>query len=258
MHLCGLDQVLPKGDAKAERLIAYKITCLINGKGYIGITKRRLIDRWADHKEAARDGRRPRIYAAMRKYGIENFVIEPLATAFSVDGLFETERVLIVAHNTLIPHGYNMSIGGDGPKGLTHSPESRARMSAAHRGKKQSAETIAKRIPHLRGRKFPPRPKEWCAKISRANRGRKRSPEHRQKMEGRFKGRVFTPEWRAKISAAKKGKPLSEATRAAQKKKVTGMKRPPRTKEHTAKLVEGLKAYHRRRKQASEQLDFGI
>lgn len=206
--------------------LAYKITCLANGKSYIGITKRSIKARWSDHCEAAAiGGRRHRLAAAMRKYGVEQFEIHPIACALTIDALYDLERELIAQEGTIIPAGYNMTSGGNGPARLTPSPEAIAKTAAANRG-----------------RKFPPRSAEWSAKIAAKARGRKWTPGMREKMEGRFKGRVFTPEWKAKISAAKKGQGPSPEQARAHSAKTKGVKKPPRTAEHCAKLAANAKS----------------
>jgi group I intron endonuclease len=222
--------------------IAYKIVCLANGKCYIGVTRRSIKARWSDHLEAAATGRRHRLAAAMRKYGIDQFEIQQIACALTIDALYDLERELIAQEGTMIPAGYNMSVGGDGPKGLTHSAESRAKMSVSASGKKQSAETIAKRVLKLRGKKLPPRSPEWCADHSLQMKGRKWTEPQREKIEGQLKGRIFTPEWKAKLSAAKKGRRQSPEICRARSANLKGVKKPPRTAEHCAKLAANAKS----------------
>lgn len=61
----------------------YKITNKINGKLYIGYSKRPSA-RWYDHKKYACKNKKGVLYDAMRKYGIENFVFDIIYQ--SVDG----------------------------------------------------------------------------------------------------------------------------------------------------------------------------
>ena len=59
--------------------IIYKITNLANNKIYIGETIRNLNVRWNEHKSEALGGRHGYTYHlhnAIRKYGIDNFIIE--------------------------------------------------------------------------------------------------------------------------------------------------------------------------------------
>jgi plasmid stability protein len=94
---------------------------------------------------------------------------------------------------------HNLTNGGDGASGCIHSPETKAKMSAAHKGKKN----------HNYGKTLSP---ETRAKISAATKGKTRSPETRAKMSAALKGenhpfygKSHTPEARAKMSAAVKG-----------------------------------------------------
>jgi hypothetical protein len=81
------------------------------------------------------------------------------------------------------------------------SPETRARIGAASKGRKPSPETRAKISAAvsaaLKGRKPSP---ETRAKLSAAKSNQ--SPETRAKIGAAGKGRIFSPEARAKISAA--------------------------------------------------------
>lgn len=93
----------------------YCITNLINSKKYIGKTTSNIKERFRQHccdafKE--RCEKRP-LYDAMRKYGIENFIIQELET---VDDNILSEREIywIKELNTYGSNGYNATKGGDG------------------------------------------------------------------------------------------------------------------------------------------------
>lgn len=93
----------------------YKITNLINNKIYIGQTHFSIKKRWAEHccdykKEKLQ---RP-IYIAMRKYGIENFIIEKIEEVSSEE-LNEREKYWIEYYGTF-KYGYNATLGGDGKR----------------------------------------------------------------------------------------------------------------------------------------------
>jgi hypothetical protein len=66
----------------------------------------------------------------------------------------------------------------------------------------------------LKGRPGHSPTSETRAKISAAHKGRPVTPETRAKMSAAHKGRPVTPESRAKISAAHKGRPVIPETRA--------------------------------------------
>ena len=93
----------------------------------------------------------------------------------------------------------NMTDGGDGVD--NSSSETRAKLSAANKGKKTSPETRAKLSAAMKGKKHSP---ETIAKISAAKKG-ENNPNYGKSPHN--KGKKTSPETRAKQSAAKKGKP---------------------------------------------------
>ena len=92
----------------------YKITNNLNQKIYIGKTLSTIEKRWREHCHDCyneRCGNRP-LYAAMRKYGIENFIIETVEEC-SDEVLNEREIFWIEYYNSF-KNGYNATKGGDG------------------------------------------------------------------------------------------------------------------------------------------------
>lgn len=156
-------------------MIIYKITNKINGKVYIGQTRVSLKTRWAQHCRPKSNSRALR--HAIEKYGVDSFLIEEVLRVSNQTELDAQECHHIQQFNSLVPGGYNLTSGGEGGytrseetrkklseagrgKGRPHTPESRAKLSAAKMGnknpqfgKKQSPETIAKRSQALKGRK---------------------------------------------------------------------------------------------------------
>lgn len=88
-------------------MYCYRITNLINGKKYIGIT----IDyqrRWKEHisrKESL-------ISKSIKKNGVDNFKFEIVEKNLSVEDAEQLEIELIQKENTLSPNGYNLAKGG--------------------------------------------------------------------------------------------------------------------------------------------------
>jgi group I intron endonuclease len=156
----------------------YIITNKVNGKQYVGITKR-LNRRWTEHKMM--NGDCIALYSAFKKYGVDNFVFTHIADAFDKDAACTIERLLIEEKNTIAPHGYNMTTGGDG--GFVMSEESRAKMSAAKKGKPA----------HNKGKPSNP---ESVAKMSATKKGK---PSNR-------KGAVHSEETKAKMVLAQKAR----------------------------------------------------
>ena len=91
----------------------YKITNQINNKVYIGLTTTTIKNRWKEHIGAIGryKDKRP-LYAAMSKYGIDNFSIEELEEC---DDLILAEREIYwIDYYNSYYNGYNATFGGDG------------------------------------------------------------------------------------------------------------------------------------------------
>ena len=96
----------------------YLIKNKINGKGYVGKTQLTISERWRQHCSDAfkpRCEKRP-LYAAIRKYGIENFEVSKLE---QTDKPNEREIYWIEKLGTF-HDGYNATHGGDGKSYLDH------------------------------------------------------------------------------------------------------------------------------------------
>lgn len=92
----------------------YKITNQINGKIYIGKTNNTIQERFKEHCEDSQKNikeKRP-LYAAMRKYGIEHFVVEQIEEC-SLEEVNEKEKYWIEYYGSF-KNGYNATLGGDG------------------------------------------------------------------------------------------------------------------------------------------------
>lgn len=93
----------------------YKITNLINNKIYIGITKRNPKIRFNEHFSNQNE----MLYKAKEKYGKENFTLEIIENNISEDDIDSKERYYIAFYNSLVPNGYNLSIGGISNKSVS-------------------------------------------------------------------------------------------------------------------------------------------
>lgn len=129
-------------------MIIYKITCKTNGKIYIGQTTESLEKRWKRHTWTCTKKRNAMaITNAIKKHGQENFTIEKIDTAISLDELNEKEIYYISLFNSISPNGYNLSTGGGHYK---MSEETKLKISLKSKGRKASPETIQKlRESHL-------------------------------------------------------------------------------------------------------------
>ena len=95
----------------------YKITNMQNNKIYVGKTTTCIRDRFSKHVYEANTpntkGYSFILHKAMRKYGIENFQIEQIEDVDN-DLINEREIYWIKFYNSMIPNGYNMTLGREG------------------------------------------------------------------------------------------------------------------------------------------------
>ena len=121
------------GESQPAVGVIYKITCLINGKPYVGQTRQKLSRRISGHK---RSKRKFGVDAAIAKYGWDNFTVEVIEEC-PIEKLNEREIFWIATLGSKAPNGYNLTDGGDGGsgKGRSQSAETRAKISAKLKGK---------------------------------------------------------------------------------------------------------------------------
>jgi group I intron endonuclease len=116
-------------------MICYQITNLVSGKVYIGLTMTSIATRWRRHVELAARGQGYALHDAIRKYGVDSFLIEEVASPIEKDrdALAELERLLIAQAGSVSPGGYNLTAGGDGVGGCEATAK---KISASLTGKK--------------------------------------------------------------------------------------------------------------------------
>lgn len=214
-------------------MIAYLITNTVNGKRYVGISKHDSpVIRWREHVRRTRR-KTSGLYLlqkAILKYGPQAFTIEHVASAKTSVDLRATEVTLIQQYGTFWSGGvgYNMTLGGDGGYGAIRSAATRAKLRAAHVGRRltlehrtnmSASQKIAQNRPERKAQtiaalraRLPPSD-ETRAKISAAHRGKRLSPEQIAKMAITLTGRKQSAETRAKRSAALVGREVSEEAR---------------------------------------------
>lgn len=125
-------------DARDETIDGkvYLIMNKINGKGYVGKTKRVLSQRLKEHVQHAKlDHIEMPLYAAIRKYGIDAFEIKILQECSTPEDLNVAEKEWIKNLGTF-EHGYNATLGGDGVSGWSPSTEHRQSIREANLGEK--------------------------------------------------------------------------------------------------------------------------
>ena len=195
-------------------MFVYFIVNQVNGKYYVGKTKQKDLQkywrgqRWMiTHPEKAGTSK-PHLYNAVRKYGWRNFSIHPLITDCKTDEeLLHWEQVLIKALGSQ-KYGYNLCAGGRGVLGWKHTEESKKKISEKNKGKKRTAESVAKMKAILAARRqagtlyIPPHTPESIAKRVATRRingnyqenlGRKNTLETIEKMKTAALNRDPTP-----------------------------------------------------------------
>jgi len=199
----------------------YRITCIITGKFYIGSTKelrKRYQNHFGELQRKTHNNRK--LQHAFNKHGINAFtfeVIELVLPAF----LLEREQYWLDKLQPFGTKGFNIDrFAGSTRLGYTFSPESREKMRISHmgqvspnRGKKASPETRAKQSAAKKGKPSVDFTPEVRAKISAANLGREVTPETRAKLRVASTGRKHSKEARAKIAAAGTGRKLPTEAR---------------------------------------------
>lgn len=122
----------------------------------------------------------------------------------------DDREIYWISYYDSFKNGYNMTLGGDGFKGLfgelnsmfgkKHSEESKQKMSSNRKGKGVGENNV------WYGKHLPNEVKE---KIRKKLTGYKHTEEAKQNMSIAGKGRIFTDEHKKKISNAKKGTKIS-------------------------------------------------
>lgn len=199
----------------------YKITNSITNKSYIGKTTIGYLKRFSKHKLNAEKGINRRLYDSMRFHGIDSFTVTLEYTATTIEELDLKEIELIAKFNTIMPNGYNMTIGGDG--GYTLSNWSEEKKKELHKqqalkriGLKPSKETKEKIGLKHKGKIITEEVKEKVAKALKAYfknlsvDERRDKTSHLRKYDGTRKGSKHSETTKELMSKSKKGKTYEE------------------------------------------------
>ena len=181
-----------------RRTIIYKAENKVDGMVYIGKTIQPLQKRKLKHQNGAIHRTTIFLHRALRKYGFENFSWEILDETFNEQyALKVLEPHYIQKFKSNDPRfGYNMTSGGEGVSGFTHSEKTKQKIRKGNRGKHRSTKTKAR--------------------ISKARTGTKHSEETKQKMSKTKTNRQrkpFSVEHKRKIAMARTGTKHSEETK---------------------------------------------
>ena len=112
--------------AKQRFGCVYRLTNLVTGKTYIGKSvnfKRRMYE----HKRSIKTGK-TYLSRSINKHGWDKFKKEIIIDDVPEEDLSNLEMSYIEVEKTMRPHGYNLTLGGEGSTGLTHTKKTREKM----------------------------------------------------------------------------------------------------------------------------------
>lgn len=187
----------------------YKITCLANGRFYIGSAVN-FRERWNRHLADLRNCRHSNkhLERAWQKYGADCFTFQIVEVVLDKAELVRREQIWL-DHTKACDFGFNQCRNaGRNPSGLPVSAETRAKLSAANRRRVFTPENRAKLSAARKGKKFTDEQKRRLA-LAKAN----MSQETKDRMSAARKAYRPTEETKAKQSASLKGHSVSEETR---------------------------------------------
>jgi group I intron endonuclease len=126
----------------------YLIRNMINGKCYVGLTRKTISNRWNSHLRRCKSGNHSPLYDSIRKYGIANFCVDILEE-IEYDFLQEREIFYIDKLQTHVStgKGYNQTFGGEGVVGHSgwhHTESAKIAIGIGNSKKVRSDETKEK------------------------------------------------------------------------------------------------------------------
>ncbi len=233
-------------------MIVYLLTCLVNGKAYVGQSEVPLNERWEKHVACSRCPtlrayKKMPVVRAIAKHGPNNFTREVVEECSSYEAMDAAEIDWIAKLELTNPDiGYNVSKGGDAPmRGRKHTAASKALMRKAKlnpsdetRAMLKAAQAKVNADPEIRRRKSEAatksmlRPERRAAlKAGNAKFLENGMPEDvkqklREAMSGEKNanyGKSMPEQRRAKLSATMTGRTLSDEHKAAIAKGVVGV-----------------------------------
>ena len=177
----------------------YKITNKINGTYYIGCTERLPYIRFREHIKESNTSNYY-IHRSIKKYGSFNFTYKIIDAASTIDELHDLEKYYIQVFESNIykfpdGKGMNMTDGGEGFTGRTHTEETKKLIGEKGKGNqycvgyKHTNATKRNMSRGQRGCKKPPRTKTHREKLRQANLGKKLSEEHKKKLSKAHTGK---------------------------------------------------------------------
>lgn len=215
-------------------------------KSYIGVTIGKALSRFYGHSRSVKKGSQYLVHKAWRKYGPPK--LQVLAVVEDYD-LLATEQRAVAVFNTMSPHGYNMTPGGD--TSPTSVPEIAAKVSVAMMGHDVSEETREKLSIAFKGK---PLDEVRAKAFGKYWLGRKHSTKSKKKMSKAQKGRTFSKESREKMSISRTGKVQSVETCEKRSKSMKGKPSHMLGKKHSKKTRKKMSDSHKARAVANKRM----
>lgn len=167
--------------------IIYRIKNEVNGKSYIGQTTVPLVVRIKRHRK---ENKCKAIYAAIKKYGWENFKVIVLCHCNNKNELDAFEKYYIKKYKSYFKdNGYNLTFGGEGCFGYRHTDQSKNKISKIHKGKTISDEHKKILSEVHSNRVYPPRTEEHTRNLIESRAGYVTSDETKLKLSKAFSGK---------------------------------------------------------------------
>jgi group I intron endonuclease len=244
----------------------YVIENKVNGMAYVGKAND-VKRRWGQHLRAAKRGVKLYLYCAMRKYGIENFLIRVVDS--SDDDVYTLNVLEPLWISRLREEGlrlYNLNSGGGGcyrrvftqdhlkklslaamghkrNVGNQRSEETKMKISKSRTGIVFSEETKIKMRESARKRihkKLGPMSDEVKKKISESLRKRFLTEETKKKISESKLGKKHSDETKSKMSESQKGKVISEECRQKIRESLLGRSPTDETRKKISEANKGV------------------
>lgn len=181
----------------------YLIYCLVNERVYVGSSVN-VVKRLKQHQNELEKGKHSNslLQRAWNKYGQDAFAFGLIERIDSEQLLSREQQWIDDLEAYDRKRGFNISrFAGSPMRGLTHTPNTKAKMSRSQLGRKHTDATKAKMSLWQKGRVLP---LEQIERLQGMNKGRKASPETRAKLSAMRQNP--SAELRYKFGSAMRGK----------------------------------------------------
>lgn len=196
--------------------VIYKVTCIINGKSYIGLSSNFPQRKKSHISDTKLKRTKSLLHKAARKYTWEAFTWEILVDNLSFEEAVEKEKYYILQHQShyIDGNGYNMTYGGEGTPGYMISESTKEKLRNAPfrkcpKYRQQQRENTLKQMTLEFKQGMSERAKEYAKHFPNPMLGKNHSEDSKKRM-GETKREKFK---NGEIVAYRKDKPLLETSK---------------------------------------------